>query len=175
MEPIPLTVAMADCRPALLRYAGRMVGRQRAEDVVQSALTAAWAHAGDPEPIRDIGAWLMRITHNCASNELRHASVHPTAILFDDAVRSAGSIEHDAEVHDDFGAMVKSVVHLPTSQRHVLLATAVHGRSLRDVGLQAGVSECAARQLLFRARGTIRSDARAGACGGSGRCQRGRV
>ncbi len=55
--------------------------------------------------------------------------------------------------------MVGSLPHLPASQRHVLLATAVHGRSLRDVGLQAGMSECAARQLLFRARGTIRDQA----------------
>jgi RNA polymerase sigma-70 factor, ECF subfamily len=161
METIPLTLAMTDCRPALLRYAGRLVGRQRAEDVVQNALTAAWAHVADPEPIRDVTSWLMRITHNCASNELRRAAVHPTVMLCDDAARTAGSLEHDAEVRDDFSAMASSVVHLPASQRHVLLATAVHGRSLRDVGLQTGMSECAARQLLFRARGTVRSDARA--------------
>jgi DNA-directed RNA polymerase specialized sigma24 family protein len=59
--------------------------------------------------------------------------------------------------------MAASVEHLPASQRHVLLATAVHGRSLRDVGLQSGMSEPAARQLLFRARGHVRSDARAAA------------
>ena len=39
-----LDAAMVDDRPDLLRYAGRLVGQERAEDVVQSALTQAWAH-----------------------------------------------------------------------------------------------------------------------------------
>ncbi|MCU0313627.1 MAG: hypothetical protein MUC84_06150, partial [Solirubrobacteraceae bacterium] len=57
-------------RRPLLGYARRMVGDSRAEDVVQAAFVNAWARMRDGAEIRDLRAWLFRIVHNGAVNQL---------------------------------------------------------------------------------------------------------
>lgn len=64
---------------ALLRYACRLTGdRHRGEDIVQETLLRAWLHA---EQLRDdeaaVRAWLFRVAHNIAVDELRYLRARP--------------------------------------------------------------------------------------------------
>src|ERR671914_326616 len=62
---------VARYRGSLLRYAGRLLDRARAEDVVQQTFVKAYDAmlAGDAE--LNLRPWLYRITHNNALNSLR--------------------------------------------------------------------------------------------------------
>src|SRR5579884_1618894 len=57
-------------RRALLAHAGRMVGSNRAEDVLQQALLKAWRSLDDGTEVRHAQAWLHRIVHNAALTDI---------------------------------------------------------------------------------------------------------
>ena len=62
-----LAARIVALRPALHRYAARMVGSTLdGEDVVQEAVARAIDALGHAPPQGDAAAWLFRITHNAA-------------------------------------------------------------------------------------------------------------
>src|SRR4051794_13300841 len=58
-------------RRQLLRSCRRVLPEARAEDALQHALLAAWTAILRGDEIRDLRAWLHRIAHNTALNQLR--------------------------------------------------------------------------------------------------------
>ena len=60
-------------RGALLRSARRYLPEARAEDALQQAYIAAWSALQRGDEVRDLRAWLYRIVHNTALNQLRVA------------------------------------------------------------------------------------------------------
>src|ERR687887_2397878 len=58
-------------RRPLLRACRRVLPEARAEDALQQALVAAWAALERGDEVRDLRAWLYRIAHNTALNQLR--------------------------------------------------------------------------------------------------------
>ncbi len=58
-------------RGALLRAARRYLPEARAEDALQQAYIAAWSALQRGDEVRDLRAWLYRIVHNTALNQLR--------------------------------------------------------------------------------------------------------
>src|ERR1700761_358293 len=58
-------------RSALLRSARRYLPDARAEDAVQQASLSAWSALQRGDEVRDLRAWLYRIVHNSALNQLR--------------------------------------------------------------------------------------------------------
>src|SRR3954453_23001578 len=64
--------AIVECyRRPLLRACRRVLPEARAEDALQHALLAAWAALQRGDDVRDLRAWLFRIAHNTALNQLR--------------------------------------------------------------------------------------------------------
>ena len=67
-----LALQLVKLRPALHRYAARMVGSVLdGEDVVQEAITRAIGAIDRSPPEGDAAPWLFRITHNVAIDFLR--------------------------------------------------------------------------------------------------------
>jgi RNA polymerase sigma factor (sigma-70 family) len=146
-------------RRELLRHAQRVAGDTRAEDVVQHALLAAWAALGRGDEVRDLRPWLHRIVHNTSLNALRSGRDEYAELRESMQVGDApeDEIERRAIVRDTLEALAA----LPERQREALLRVAVQGQSQEEVAEDFGLSHGAVRQLVHRARTTLRAAATA--------------
>jgi RNA polymerase sigma factor (sigma-70 family) len=146
-------------RRELLRHAQRVVGETRAEDVLQHALLAAWAALRRGDEVRDLRPWLHRIAHNTSLNALRGGRDEYAELRESMQVGDApeDEMERRAIVRDTLAALAA----LPERQREALLRVAVQGRSQEEVAEDFGLSHGAVRQLVHRARSTLRAAATA--------------
>src|SRR3954469_20865557 len=148
-------------RGALLRAARRYLPDARAEDALQQAYIAAWSALQRGDDVRDLRAWLYRIVHNTALNQLR-VSGYDYAELEESLSLGGGfgpqdELERRAVVRQTLTGLAA----LPERQREALLRIAIEGRSQEEVARELGVSEGAVRQLVHRARLTLRAAATA--------------
>ena len=141
-------------RAALIRAVRRMLPEDRAEDAVQQALLdahRALARGDDPDRFRP---WLHRIAVNAALKELRGD---------DDTVPLAeelNGVEGPAQTHERRERLRQTVdaIHaLPSGQRRALVARELEGKSHAQIARELGLSGGAVRQLIHRARNSVRS------------------
>src|SRR3954453_6680341 len=113
-------------RKPLLAFAGRLVGTERAEDVVQQALLQAWAALQRGAKVGHTRGWLHQI--------VRHAAFKATARAPGEAPLPAevaagadpiAALEQRLEASDLLAAMQA----LPDRQREAIVQTALEGRS----------------------------------------------
>ncbi|MDA0185201.1 sigma-70 family RNA polymerase sigma factor [Solirubrobacter phytolaccae] len=147
---------VARYRPLLVRAARRYLSDTRAEDAVQQAFLAAWSALQRGDDVRDLRAWLYRIVHNTALNALR-ASGYEWAELPDSIAGADSELDRRMDVRE----ALTGLAALPERQREALLRIAVEGRPQTEVAAELGVSEGAVRQLVHRARLTLRAAATA--------------
>ncbi len=148
-------------RQPLLRYATRIIGDSRADDVVQAAFVSAWTKLHDGEDVRELKAWLYRIVHNGSLNAMKRASSRDLPLLVDNPMATGDDSQSEVERREAVREVLGEIASLPEQQRHAFLAVAVDGRRHRDVGLELGVSEGAVRMLIHRARSSVRAAAAA--------------
>jgi RNA polymerase sigma factor (sigma-70 family) len=152
--------AMVDrYRRPLLRAARRVLPEGRAEDALQQALLSAWTALQRGDEVRELRPWLYRIVHNTALNALR-VSGYDYAELHE-AVRIADAGDDELERRAVVRQTLASLAALPERQREALLRTAVSGESHEEVARDLGLSGNALRQLVHRARVSVRSAATA--------------
>jgi RNA polymerase sigma factor (sigma-70 family) len=142
-------------RGPLMAHARRLVGTERAEDVVQEALLRAWRALERGAEVRHVQAWLHRIVHNTALNEIERQvpAVEPLHEQLADPRSAAQTAEQRLQVRD----VLVSVATLPERQRLALLGMELEGRSRRQLAAELGLSEGAVRQLVHRARDGVRA------------------
>jgi RNA polymerase sigma factor (sigma-70 family) len=146
-------------RRPLLRGARRVLPEGRAEDALQQALLSAWTALQRGDEVRDLRPWLFRIVHNCALNALRVSGYEYDELH--DALRIADAPGDELERRAVMRQTLASVAALPDRQREALLRTAVSGDPQDEVARSLGVSDNALRQLVHRARVSIRAAATA--------------
>src|SRR4051812_2803903 len=146
-------------RRALFRAARRVLPEARAEDALQHALIAAWTALQRGDDVRDLRAWLYRIVHNTALNQLRVSGYDYEEL--EDALRIADAGDDELERRAVVRQTLASLAALPARQREALLRTAVSGYSQEEVARDLGISDNAMRQLIHRARVTMRAAATA--------------
>src|SRR4051794_5380782 len=146
-------------RGALLRASRRYLPEARAEDALQQAYISAWSALQRGDEVRDLRAWLYRIVHNTALNQLR-VSGYDYAEL-DDALRGSEAPQEEMERRAVMRQTLTGLAALPDRQRDALLRVAIEGRSQEEVARELGVTEGAVRQLVHRARLTLRAAATA--------------
>ncbi|MEO8092859.1 MAG: sigma-70 family RNA polymerase sigma factor [bacterium] len=141
-------------RAPLVRFAGSIVPADRAEDVVQEAF--ARAHAALPQGDADLAirAWLYRIVRNGALNDLRDQRPHEELDPEHDGVPQPPEV---AARRAELAATVSAIGALPDAQREAIVKRELEGRGHEEIAADLGVSAGAARQLIFRARATLRS------------------
>jgi len=139
-------------RRALVRHCARVLGDADADEAVQEALLKAHRALGTGTPVQSLGPWLHAIAHNSAlairagrraRAEYREADV-PTPVASDQVRR-----EH-------LDALVTALASLPARQRRALVMRELEGRSYDEIAARLGASNGAVRQLLNRARASIR-------------------
>jgi RNA polymerase sigma factor (sigma-70 family) len=141
-------------RAALVRYAGSIVGAAAAEDVVQDSLAkglAALGRAGEELRLRP---WLYAIVRNTALNHLRDAG--PATEQLDESYDGVEQPPAALERRERVRSLVGGLRRLPSQQRQALVKRELEGRSHEEIGAELGVSSGAARQLIFRARESLR-------------------
>ena len=146
-------------RRPLHRYLRRMLPAGRVEDVLQQTFLGAWAALRNGTEVEDVRAWLYRIAHNAAVNALKRSGYDYDELR--ESLRGADGPDADVERRTVMRETLASVAGLPSRQRRALLATAVEGRASADVAREMGLSDGAFRQLLHRARVTVRAAATA--------------
>src|SRR3954462_14848126 len=146
-------------RGPLLRSARRYLPEARAEDALQQAYISAWTALQRGDEVRDLRAWLYRIVHNTALNQLR-VSGYDYAEL-EESLRASDAPQEEMERRAVMRQTLTGLAALPDRQREALLRIAVEGRSQEEVARDLGVPEGAVRQLVHRARLTLRAAATA--------------
>ena len=145
-------------RRPLQRYLRRLLSEALAEDVLQATFVRAWQALRAGTDVRELRPWLYRIAHNQALNTLRAAGSALPAVA---AELPAISLEAEVERREELRAALHGIEALPDRQRAALVAIAVADRPHADVARELGMSDGALRQLLLRARTTLRAAATA--------------
>jgi RNA polymerase sigma factor (sigma-70 family) len=143
----------------LLRYCSRLLPPARAEDAVQQAFVSAHRaiHAGDAE--LNLRPWLYRIAHNAALNLLRQNGFDHDQVS--EEIDGVETPPQAFERGERLRTVVAAVRDLPERQRSAIVLQAVEGRSYDEIASELGVTDGAVRQLLNRARNTLREAAAA--------------
>jgi RNA polymerase sigma factor (sigma-70 family) len=143
----------------LLRYCVRLLPPARAEDVLQQSFVNAFAALRRDDARIDLRPWLYRIVHNASLNALRdHGRWHEEVGAL--AADSDGPHEV-AERRDSLRAVLRAVQTLPARQRDAMILRELEGRSYAQIAAELRVTGGAVRQLLNRARNTLRAGAAA--------------
>jgi RNA polymerase sigma factor (sigma-70 family) len=149
-------------RTPLERYATRIVGDSRAEDAVQQAFANAHrALIRDDRPIA-LKAWLYRITHNAALNQLR--AIRDDVALDDESFgrpATAMATAHDTISVVELQARLRETLDLisalPPNQRDALLLAELEGRSHEEIAIALDIPSETVRHRVMQARTTLRA------------------
>jgi RNA polymerase sigma factor (sigma-70 family) len=146
-------------RRALMRYVSRLLPPERAEDVVQQAFVKAYEAMHRNAAELNLRPWLYRIAHNGALNALRDRALGHAELdeRIDGVERPDQALERTLGLRD----LVVAVQALPERQRNAILLRELEGRSYEEIAIALGVTDGAVRQLLNRARKSLRSAAAA--------------
>ncbi len=139
-------------RGPLERYAARMAGPCRAEDLVQHAFTRLYLFLCEDERPLVLGPWLYRVTRNAAINAARERSHEQISENYDGVPQPPQVAEQRAHLRLVMGGLAE----LPERQRVAMVRRELEGRSYDEVAEELGVSGVGARQLVSRARIRLR-------------------
>jgi RNA polymerase sigma factor (sigma-70 family) len=144
-------------RRPLVRFCARILPESRCEDAVQQAFINAHAALTSSDEAVQLKPWLFAITRNAALNMLRQNGWNYDQIPLDfDGVRRPDQVfEQRIELQETVAALNE----LPDRQRDALVMREFEGRSYDEIALALGANDGAVRQLLNRARVTLRNAA----------------
>lgn len=138
-------------RPELHALARRLCSDGRGEDVVQQALLSAFAALRAGTEVKHLRGWLYQIVRNAAASSAR-----PVCAPLDGSVATAESLEEVVQQRVLAMSALSELARLPARQRQAMIGTALDGRPRAEIARSMGLSEGAVRQLVHRARTTLR-------------------
>lgn len=147
-------------RARLLRLARRTGPAARAEDVVQQTFLQAYRALRRGTCDTELGPWLNRITLN-ASVDLARRSGPPGEELRESAVDGTNGPDVVVERSERLAHVLLAVRSLPERQRRAIVMRELEGRHYAEIAAAMGTSPAGARQLIHRARRSVRSCAAA--------------
>jgi hypothetical protein len=109
--------------------------------------------------VRELRPWLHKILHNTALNALRVSGYDHEDLR--EALSIADAPQEELERRMVMRRTLAGLAALPERQREALRRTAVEGRSQGEVAEALGLSQGALRQLVHRARTSLRAAATA--------------
>src|SRR5215208_5287292 len=146
---------VARYRAPLLRYCRQILPDGRAEDAVQQAFVSAFAALRRDDAYIDLRPWLYRIAHNAALKGLRDRSLRHAEL--DERIDGVERPDQAAERRQGLREVLGAVQALPERQRDAMVLRELEGRSYEEIAGTLGVTGGAVRQLLNRARTTLRA------------------
>src|SRR4051794_8357566 len=146
-------------RRMVLRACMRVLPEARAEDATQQVFVAAWKALTRGDDVRAVRPWLLRIARNTALNALRTPGYEYEELA--ESLSGGTAPQADLERRDVMRQTLRGLAALPENQREALLRSAVDGAPHAAIARDLGISEGATRQLVLRARATLRAAASA--------------
>jgi RNA polymerase sigma factor (sigma-70 family) len=143
-------------RPALIAFAGTLAPPSRAEDVVQESLLKAFAALRDGAEPELLRAWLFRIVRNTAIDEQRGLRHHEQ---LDENYDGVEQPPQALARREQLAALMAAMADLPAAQRDAIVKRELEGRGHEEIGHALDLSPGAVRQLIYRARHTLREAA----------------
>jgi RNA polymerase sigma factor (sigma-70 family) len=143
----------------LLRHCTRVTSEAQAQDAVQDTFLTAWTALRAGVEVRTLRPWLFTIAHRKALASLRDHRGRWSELsesLTDDC-SSADAVDRSERVREALVALAQ----LPVDQRTALVSSAVHGRSGHEIARSMGIDDASVRQLVHRARASVRAAAAA--------------
>jgi RNA polymerase sigma factor (sigma-70 family) len=152
-------VIVARYRRPLLRYCRQLLPPERAEDAVQQAFLNAYRAIGAGQAELNLRPWLYRVAHNASVSLLRQNGWSHEELDegFDGVQQPPQAFEQRERVRE----VVRAVQALPARQRDAMVLRELEGRSYEEIAAELGVTGGAVRQLLNRARTSLRAGATA--------------
>jgi RNA polymerase sigma factor (sigma-70 family) len=138
--------------PELQAMAQRLCSDGRGEDVVQQAFLSAFAALRSGCEVRHLRGWLYQIVRNAAGR-----SQTPICVPLDGTTASVNGLEDVVQQRALAMTALSEIARLPARQRQAMIGTALDGRARAEIANSMGLSEGAVRQLVHRARTTLRS------------------
>ena len=146
-------------RRPLMRYVSRILPPERAEDAVQQSFVKAFEAMRRDSAALQLRPWLYRIAHNNALNSLRDRGLRHAEL--DERLDGVERPDQALERAQGLRELVVAVQALPERQRDAILLRELEGRSYEEIAESLGVTDGAVRQLLNRARNSLRAAAAA--------------
>ncbi len=146
-------------RKPLLAYCSRLLPTGRAEDAVQQTFLSAYQAMTREDADLNLRPWLYRIAHNSSLNLLRQNGW--THEQLDENFDGVERPDQAFERREDLRSALDAVKALPERQRDALVLRELEGRRYDEIASELGVGDGAVRQLLHRARTTLRAGASA--------------
>jgi RNA polymerase sigma factor (sigma-70 family) len=138
--------------PELAALARRLSPDGRGEDILQQAFLSAFVALQRGSEVRHLRGWLYQIVRNVSAREPRAMSAP-----LESAMAAADTVEDVVLRRALARSTLSELAQLPARQREAMVGTAVDGRARGEVARAMGLSEGAVRQLVHRARTTLRS------------------
>jgi RNA polymerase sigma factor (sigma-70 family) len=141
-------------RRSLLGHCARILGDADAEEAVQDALLNAHAALQSGSEVRSLGAWLHAVAHNAAVGMLRRRAARPECPRQEcaDGLHELSTEPGRGQPQD----LVRAVQSLPPRQRDAIVMRELEGRTYEEIAVRLEASDGAVRQLLNRARRSVR-------------------
>ena len=132
------------------------------DDVLQDVFLRAHAALRSGVVPIEPRAWLMRIVHNAAIDELRRARLRPVGDVELDGVPAvAARLRTRSAERAEARALLGDIHRLPDRQRSVLVLSALDGLTHEEVASRLDTTVDTTRSLLARARENLRRTAAA--------------
>jgi RNA polymerase sigma factor (sigma-70 family) len=142
-------------RKPLLAYCSRLLPASRAEDAVQQTFLKAYQAMVSGDAELNLRPWLYRIAHNASLNLLRQNGWSHEQL--DENMDGVQRPDQAFELRERLRSTVSAVKALPERQRNAVLLREIEGLSYEEIASALGVGDGAVRQLLHRARATLRA------------------
>jgi RNA polymerase sigma factor (sigma-70 family) len=140
-------------RRPLDRFAAAIVGG-RSEDVTQDAFSKALLALRGSEAEIELRPWLYRIVRNAALNDLRDRA--PVTDELPETLPGGRSTAAEVEAREELADLMRRLHALPENYRAAIVMRELEGLSHEEIAAALGLSGGAARQVLYRARTTLR-------------------
>jgi RNA polymerase sigma factor (sigma-70 family) len=139
---------------ALMRYCRRLLSASEVEEAVQETFLRAYQGMRGTTADVSLKPWLYRIALNVSLDVLRRERAYRKSLR--EEGRAAEPPAQALERREDMLDVLRAIQALPPRQREALLLQAFEGRRYDDIATRLGISDQAVRQLLNRARTTLR-------------------
>lgn len=142
-------------RPLLVRVCVPIAGEAEAQDAVQEAMMEAWSALRRGTEVRSLRPWLCTIARREALRRIQ-----PAAEALTDDLRAVEGTAEQVERDAELSTALTAIAALPDRARRALVRAELDGASRAQIAAELQTSEGAIRQLLFRARRSVRAAAR---------------
>lgn len=152
-----MRVAIVAALPRLRRFCRAMATNPAdGDDLMQSTVERALAHAGQFRHGNRVDSWMFRIAQNLHIDRTRSARRRGTAVPLDDAFDLAGDDGRAVvEGRSDLATAERALALVPDDQRAAFLLVVIEGYSYRDAAEALDVPVGTIMSRLARARARL--------------------